>query len=125
MSIADKLIRLNETKTLIRAVIIGKGVDVPEQYTFRQLADRVAEIGGITAYEHNVMAPAWMPVKIAYLYKTKQLIKNVIQAKGVSPGDNFRDYIFKIAQIPGGGVIAFYPGDPVDPIMDGFYPVEA
>jgi hypothetical protein len=125
MSIPDKLIRLNETKAFIRAVIIGKGVGVPESYTFRQLADKIAEISGTTAYEHTVTAPAWMPPKTAYLYKTKQLIKNAIQAKGVSPGDNFRDYVFKIAQIPGGGKITFYPtsGNYSDPMLGGAYPV--
>jgi hypothetical protein len=126
MSIADKLVYINRTKILIRAIIIGKGVAVPEQYTFRQLADKVAEIGGTTtAYDHNVTAPAWMSVKLAYLYKTKLLIKNAIQAKGVIPEDNFRGYVFKIAQIPGGGVITYYPsnGGYSDPMLDGMYPV--
>jgi hypothetical protein len=126
MSAADKLTYLNRTKVFIRATIIGKGVNVPEQYTFRQLADKVAEIGGtITDYDKNVTAPAGMAPKLAYLYKTKLLIKNAIQAKSVTPGDNFRDYVFKIAQIPGSGVITFYPGNPYDPPLDGFFPVGA
>jgi hypothetical protein len=126
MSIAGKLLYLNETKVFIRAVIIGKGVEVSEQYTFRQLADKAAEINGTIGYDHNVTAPGWMPPKMAYLYETKELLKNAIQAKGVSPGDNFRDYVFKIAQIPGGGKIMFYPtadGAYSDPMIDGFYPV--
>jgi hypothetical protein len=124
MSAADKLTYLNRTKVLIRAIIIGKGVNVPTQYTFRQLADKVAGIGGTTtAYDQNVTAPAGMPPKAAYLYETKLLIKNAIQAKGVTPGDNFREYVFKIAQIPGGGVITFYPGNQHDPALDGMYPV--
>jgi hypothetical protein len=126
MSIEDKLVYLNRTKVLIRAIIIGKGVAVPEQYTFRHLADKIAEIGGVTtAYDHNVTAPAGMSPELAYLYKTKQLIKNAIQAKGVTPGDNFRGYVFKIAQIPGGGVITYYPSSRAysDPMLDGMYPV--
>jgi hypothetical protein len=125
MSIADKLVCLNRTKALIRAIIAGKGVAVPENYTFRQLAGKVAEIGGETAaYDLNAAAPAWMPPKLARLYTTKLLIKNAIQAKGVTPGDNFREYVFKIAQIPGGGVIAYYPsdGDYTDPMLGGMYP---
>jgi hypothetical protein len=125
MSIANKLAYINRTKILIRAVITGKGVAVPEQYTFRQLADKIAEIGSTTAYDHDATAPAGMSPELAYLYETKLLIKNAIQAKGVEPGDNFRDYVFKIAQIPGGGVITFYPGDPYDPPLDGFYPAGA
>jgi hypothetical protein len=126
MSIADKLVYINRTKALIRAVIVGKGVAVSEQYTFRELADKVAEIGGVTAaYDHNVTAPGWMPPKLAYLYKTKLLIKNAIQAKDVIPGDNFREYVFKIAQIPGSGVITYYPTDGAysDPMLDGMYPI--
>jgi hypothetical protein len=126
MSIADKLVYLNRTKIFIRAIIIGKGVAVPESYTFRQLADKVAEIGGATTvYDHNVTALAGMSSKLAYLYKTKLLIKNAIQAKGITPGDSFRDYVFKIAQIPGGGVITYYPSDGAysDPMLDGMYPV--
>jgi hypothetical protein len=125
VSTADKLVQINRTKVLLRAVIIGKGVSVPGQYTFRQLADKVAEINGTTAYSHNVTAPSWMPSKLAYLYKTKLLIKNAIQAKGVSPGDNFREYVFKIAQIPGSGVITYYPtsGDYQYPMLGVIYPV--
>ncbi|MDR1249308.1 MAG: hypothetical protein LBK63_08405 [Treponema sp.] len=127
MSIADKLACLNRAKIFIRAIIIGKGVAVPERYTFRQLADKVAEIGGATtAYDHNVTAPAWMPPKLAYLYETKLLIKNAIQAKGVTPGDNLREYVFKIAELPGGGVITYYPGtggNIFDPMLGDFYPV--
>jgi hypothetical protein len=126
MNIADKLVSLNRAKVAIRAIIIGKGVTVPEQYTFRQLADKVAEINGTTAYDHNMSAPSWMPPKLAYLYETKLLIKNVIQAKGVNPGDNIRDYVSKIAEIPGTGVIIYYPtsaGFLMDPMLDGFYPV--
>jgi hypothetical protein len=130
MSIAGKLVYINRTKVLLRAVIIGKGVAAPEQYTFRQLADKVAEIGGVTtAYDHNVTAPGWMPPKLACLYKTKQLIKNAIQAKGVAPGTNFRGYVSRIAEIPGGGVITYYPTDGAydgaysEPMLDGMYPV--
>jgi hypothetical protein len=126
MSIADKLSNINRAKILIRATIIGKGVEVPAQYTFRQLADKIAEIGGATAYDHNVAAPDWMPPKLAYLYETKLLIKNAIQAKGVAPEDNFRGYVFKIADIPGSGVITYYPtgGAYSDPLLDGMYPVK-
>jgi hypothetical protein len=125
VSIADALVYLNRTKVFIRAIIIGKGVTVPEQYTFRDLPDKVAQIGGVTAYDRNVTSPSGMTAKLAYLYKTKLLIKNAIQTKGVTPGDNFRDYVFKIAQIPGGGVITYYPssGDNSDPMLDGMYPV--
>jgi hypothetical protein len=126
MTIANKLVYINRTKIFIRTIIIGKGVTVPEQYTFRELANKVAEIGGvITVYDHDVTVPDWMPPKMAYLYETKLLIKNAIQAKGVTPGDNFREYVFKIAQIPGGGVITYYPSDGVysDPALDGMYPV--
>jgi hypothetical protein len=125
MSIADKLACLDVTKALIRATIIGKGVAVPEQYTFRQLADKIAEIGDTTAYDRDVTAPSWMPPKLACLYTTKLFIKNAIQAKGVTPGDNLGEYVFKIAQIPGGGVITYYPPDEAysDPMLDGMYPV--
>jgi acetyl-CoA carboxylase alpha subunit len=127
VSIADKLVYLNRTKILIRATIIGKGVAVPAQYIFRQLADKVAEIGGATDYNHTVTAPDGMSPKLAYLYKTKQLIKNAIQAKGVTPGDSFRGFVAKIAEIPGTGVITYYPGSGgniFDPPLGGFYPVK-
>jgi hypothetical protein len=70
LSVADKLAYLNNTKTLIRAVIIGKGGMVPENCTFREL-------------------------------------------------------VFRIADLPGGGVITYYPtgGAYTDPMLDGMYPV--
>jgi hypothetical protein len=124
MSVADKLVYINQTKASIRFAIIGRGVAVPEQYTFRQLADKVAEINGVIPYDRNVAAPAGMPPKLAWLYETKLLIKNAIQAKGVTPGENFRDYAFKTAQIHGGGAITWYPTDGAysDPMFDGMYP---
>jgi hypothetical protein len=128
MSIADKLAFLDETKAFLRATIIGKGVNVPEQYTFRQLADKIAEIGGTTDYDHDETAPEWMPPKLVSLYITKLLIKNAIQAIGVTPVDSFRGYVSKIAEIPGSGVITYYPADSAsggifDPMLGDFYPV--
>jgi hypothetical protein len=126
MSIADKLSIINSVKKSIWAIIIGKGVDVPEAYTFRDLPDKVAAINGTTAYDHDVTAPAWMPPKLANLYKTKLLIKNALQAKGVAPGDDITEYVSKIAQVPGTGVITYYPtadGSYVDPMLGDIYPV--
>jgi hypothetical protein len=127
MSVADKLTYVNMTKVLIRAAIIGKGVSFPAAFTFRILANYVSQIGGNTAYDTNVTAPGDMATKLAYLYKTKQLIKNAIKAKGVTVSDNFRNAIFEISMIPvpGGGAIPRYPSDIyIDPPLDGLYPVE-
>jgi hypothetical protein len=126
MSIVDKLVSVNRSKIALRSIIIGKGVDVPEDCPFRDLADRVADINGATAYDHNVAAPAWMPPKLARLFETRLLIKNAIQAKGADPGDNLAEYVWKIAALPGGRTIAYYPtADELltDPALEGFFPV--
>lgn len=44
MSIADKLSYLLETKALIKAAIEAKGVEVPDDATFRDYAELIASI---------------------------------------------------------------------------------
>jgi hypothetical protein len=114
------------TKVLIRAAIVTKGVSVPQTYTFRGLANYVSQIGGNTPYDTDVTVPGGMSEKLAYLYETKQLIKNAIMAKGITVSDNFRNAIFEISMIPipGGGAILRYPSNIyIDPPLDGLYPV--
>jgi hypothetical protein len=126
MSIATKLTYVNMTKILIRAAIIGKGVSVPQTFTFRSLANYVSQIGGNTPYNTDV-TPGGMSEKLEYLYETKQLIKNAIKAKGITVNNNFRNAIFEIAMIPipGGGAIPRYPDNTyIDPPLDGLYPVQ-
>lgn len=48
-TIADKLTYLNGTKTAIRDAIVAKGVEVPDDATFRSYAQKIGEISGGSA----------------------------------------------------------------------------
>ncbi len=102
-SIKEKIKYIKETKKLIREAIIAQGVDVPENTTFRDYANKIDNIKNTTHVSDNTTLTSGTAVekKIYYLSKTKENIKRAIVAAGVSvlETDTFRSYANKIAQI--------------------------
>ena len=102
-SIKEKIDYVKETKGLIREAIIAQGVDVPENTTFREYANKIDSIKNTTHVADNTTLASGTAVekKIYYLSKTKENIKRAIVAAGVSvlDSDTFRSYATKIAQI--------------------------
>ena len=102
-SIKEKIKYIKETKKLIREAIIAQGVDVPENTTFRDYANKIDSIKNTTHVSDNTTLTSGTAVekKIYYLSKTKENIKRAIVAAGVSvlETDTFRSYANKIAKI--------------------------
>ena len=102
-SIKEKIDYIKETKDLIREAIIAQGVDVPENTTFREYANKIDSIKNTTHVADNTKLASGTAVekKLYYLNKTKENIKRAIVAAGVSvlDSDTFRSYATKIAQI--------------------------
>ena len=102
-SIKEKIDYIKETKDLIREAIIAQGVDVPENTTFREYANKIDSIKNTTHVADNTKLTSGTAVekKLYYLNKTKENIKRAIVAAGVSvlDSDTFRSYAAKIAQI--------------------------
>ena len=85
-SIKEKIKYIKETKKLIREAIIAQGVDVPENTTFRDYANKIDSIKNTIHVSDNTTLASGTAVekKIYYLSKTKENIKRAIVAAGVS-----------------------------------------
>lgn len=105
-TIAEKLIRLNQTKTDIKAAIESKGQTVGN-IAFSQYANKIRAIKGLSPVTPSSASMTDVTGKLNRLDIAKADIKTAIEACGVSVGNiPFSQYADKIRAIQTGRTIA-------------------